>query len=113
MPVKSKTWPEITTIFLRATAYLWSSRSEQKDEGAKVEALGFLRSCCSEALHAANNFSLTSPRPSKVGHISEVLSLVYWGYIGIVEKKMETIIVLGGYIGVILGFLLFGGLKGC
>ena len=28
---------------------------------------------------------------------------LYWGYIGIMEKKMETTIVFRGYIGIILG----------
>ena len=27
-------------------------------------------------------------------------TIVYWGYIGILEKKMETIIVYWGYIGI-------------
>ena len=30
-------------------------------------------------------------------------TIVYWGYIGIMEKKMETIVVCWGYIGVMCG----------
>ena len=29
------------------------------------------------------------------------ITIVYWGYIGIMEKKMETTIVYWGYIGII------------
>ena len=30
-------------------------------------------------------------------------TIVYWGYIGVMENNMETTIVYWGYIGVILG----------
>ena len=30
-------------------------------------------------------------------------TVVYWGYIEIMEKKMETAGIIGGHIGVILG----------
>ena len=35
-------------------------------------------------------------------------SIVFWGYIGIMEKKMETTIVFWGYIGMMFGFQGYG-----
>ena len=36
-------------------------------------------------------------------------TIVYWGYIGIMEKKMETTIVYWGFIRVILGLYWYNG----
>ena len=43
-------------------------------------------------------------KPKKEGHPGSMTTIVYWGYIGIMEKKMETTIM--GYIGIIIGYIL-------
>ena len=54
------------------------------------------------ALNAEENY-LVGPSPLGLGFrvgTSPLATIVYWGYIGIMEKKMETTIVYWGYVGI-------------
>ena len=48
-------------------------------------------------------FKISQVRPVSGGYIAVILGL-YWGYIGIMESKMETTIVYWGYNGLYSSF---------